>query len=133
MTPIFADSSNFVALLCERDEWHELAASYREELSHPVITTAFVLVEVGNTLCPKGWRSVFGAFLTGLRDEPNLQVLPPTQELYDAGVDLYLNRPDKEWSLTDCISFVVMGDRAITQALTNDHHFEQAGFEILLK
>jgi len=53
--------------------------------------------------------------------------------LYQRGINLYAQRPDKEWSLTDCISFVVMSDRGITEALTGDHHFEQAGFRALLK
>ena len=51
----------------------------------------------------------------------------------DAGLALYANRTDKDWSLTDCISFVVMNERGITDALTGDHHFEQAGFAALLK
>jgi predicted nucleic acid-binding protein len=54
------------------------------------------------------------------------------REVFDLGVDLYQNRDDKEWSLTDCISFVVMTREGITEALTGDHHFEQAGFSILL-
>jgi hypothetical protein len=60
-------------------------------------------------------------------------MIPATQELFDRGVALYESRPDKEWSLTDCISFVVMADHGITEALTGDRHFEQAGFVALLK
>ena len=52
---------------------------------------------------------------------------------FDEGVRLYVARPDKDWSLTDCISFVVMRERGITEALTGDRHFEQAGFVALLK
>jgi predicted nucleic acid-binding protein len=59
-------------------------------------------------------------------------VVPPSTELFEAGIDLYSRRPDKEWSLTDCISFVVMQERGITEALTGDYHFVQAGFSILL-
>jgi hypothetical protein len=55
-------------------------------------------------------------------------IVPPTQRLFDQGVELYAERPDKGWSLTDCISFVVMRQQGITEALTGDHHFEQAGF-----
>jgi len=51
----------------------------------------------------------------------------------DRGLALYISRPDKDWSLTDCISFVVMKERGLTGALTADHHFEQAGFVALLK
>lgn len=60
-------------------------------------------------------------------------IVPSTQTPFDQGVKLYAKRPDKDWSLTDCISFVVMRDQGITQALTGDHYFEQAGFMALLK
>ena len=59
-------------------------------------------------------------------------ILPPTLELFEAGCDLYEQRPDKEWSLTDCISFVVMHNHGLTDALTADRHFQQAGFQALL-
>ena len=55
-----------------------------------------------------------------------------TSELFERGLALYNARPDKEWSLTDCISFVVMADEGLTDALTGDRHFEQAGFTALL-
>ena len=60
-------------------------------------------------------------------------VLPGSRESFQAGLELYRSRPDKEWSLTDCISFVVMKERGIAEALTGNRHFEQAGFTILLK
>jgi predicted nucleic acid-binding protein len=54
-------------------------------------------------------------------------------DLYEAGIELYRARADKDWSLTDCISFVVMEERGIADALTGDRHFEQAGFQAMLK
>ncbi len=60
-------------------------------------------------------------------------IIPPTQPLFDSGVALFSKRLDKRWSLTDCISFVVMEEQGITHALTGDRHFEQAGFVALLK
>jgi uncharacterized protein len=59
-------------------------------------------------------------------------IVPPNQELFDEGIHLFAERPDKEWSLTDCISFIIMREYDLTDALTADHHFEQAGFRILL-
>jgi predicted nucleic acid-binding protein len=60
-------------------------------------------------------------------------VIGHDERLYDAGIELYRLRPDKDWSLTDCISFVVMAKRGISAALPADRHFEQAGFTALLK
>ena len=62
-----------------------------------------------------------------------MKIIPATADLFDRGVQLYAERADKEWSLTDCISFVVMADEGLADALTGDHHFEQAGFKALLK
>lgn len=92
-----------------------------------------MLLEVGNTFKSGDERLRCGALLLRLRDAPGIYVLPPSEELCDAGVRFFVSRPDKTWSLTDCISFAVMRDRGMTQALSSDHHFEQAGFEILLK
>lgn len=62
-----------------------------------------------------------------------MQVTPASHDLFRRGLRLYFDRPDKEWSLTDCISFVVMGDEGLSEALTGDHHFEQASFTALLR
>jgi len=78
-------------------------------------------------------RSAFLELLDMLNDSPDARILGPTPELFERGVELFRQRPDKEWSLTDCISFVAMHEAGITEALTGDHHFEQAGFRALLK
>jgi hypothetical protein len=133
MKPVFADSSYFLALLSPRDAWHEntmrLSASNRAS----VITTEFVLLEVANGLSSSGRRAAFRAVLEDLRDDPTAVTVPASPDLLRAGTELYLARPDKEWSLTDCTSFVVMGREGLTDALTADHHFEQAGFKALLR
>ncbi|HET6574633.1 MAG TPA: hypothetical protein VFG68_13580 [Fimbriiglobus sp.] len=63
-----------------------------------------------------------------LAADPSTQIVPASDDLFTAGLDLYGRRPDKQWSLTDCVSFVVMGREGIAEALTGDHDFEQAGF-----
>lgn len=68
-----------------------------------------------------------------LQNQKELTIVPASRQLLDEGVALYESRPDKDWSLTDCISFVVMQRIGISEALTADHHFEQAGFLALLK
>ena len=95
-------------------------------------TTEFVLVEVANALSTPSTRLQAVKLIDGLRQLPAVRIIPVSQELLDAGLALYRNRPDKEWSLTDCTSFVVMQQERITEAFTSDHHFEQAGFTKLL-
>jgi predicted nucleic acid-binding protein len=68
-----------------------------------------------------------------LRSESTVKIIPSNAELFAAGVKLYAERPDKEWSLTDCISFVIMQQEGLSDALTGDRHFEQAGFRALLR
>jgi len=67
-----------------------------------------------------------------LRDHPAATIIGPQESDYESGFRLYLDRMDKGWSLTDCISFVIMSERGISEALTTDRHFEQAGFSALL-
>lgn len=62
-----------------------------------------------------------------------MQIVPASQALFRSGFDLFARRPDKEWSLVDCLSFVVMKQRRLKDALTTDHHFEQTGFRALLR
>ena len=71
-------------------------------------------------------------FIESLRTDPLVRIIPPTRELFERGLALYADRSDKSWSLTDCISFVVMNDEGLSDVLTGDHHFEQAGFNLLL-
>jgi uncharacterized protein len=77
-------------------------------------------------------RSFFLELLDTLRESPDVRILGPTPELFNRGIDLFRQRADKEWSLTDCISFIAMSDAGIKDALTGDRHFEQAGFLALL-
>ena len=71
--------------------------------------------------------------VTGIRSSSLYEWVPTSPDLFEAGLQLHAQRPDKEWSLTDCISFIVMQQRGISRALTPDHHFEQAGYEALLR
>jgi predicted nucleic acid-binding protein len=68
-----------------------------------------------------------------LATNPAIEIVPLATDLLERGIDLFARRPDKSWSLTACISFVVMADRGLSEALTGDHHFEQAGFRALLR
>ena len=133
MTPVFADTFYYLALMNPADMAHARAVEFGDTLIEPVVTTTWVLTEVADALRAPNQRKGFRRLMDLIEGDPTTLVVPPTQELFERGVDFYDRRPDKEWSLTDCISFVVMTEQGITDALTGDHHFEQAGFIALLK
>jgi predicted nucleic acid-binding protein len=132
MKAVFADTFYYIALLDANDLAHETAVAATRELKSPTVTTAWVLLELANTLSASRHRGIFARFLDRMRANSNVIIYEAEREIFDLGVDLYRNREDKEWSLTDCISFVVMTREEIVEALTGDHHFQQAGFSILL-
>jgi uncharacterized protein len=134
MTTLFADAFFFVALLNPRDQAHLRANAYVEpDLEWPLLTTKWVLVQVGDAMATNARnRGAFVRLFHVLQANDAVEILPG-DEHFDAGLDLYSRRPDKAWSLTDCISFVVMTERGLAEALTGDHHFEQAGFRALLR
>ncbi len=133
MKAIFGDSFYFLALLRWEDSAHARAIAASQNRSERLITTAWILTEVGDALAVPAMREGFPRLRAALRADPACTIVPPTQDLFDAGVELYVQRPDKAWSLTDCISFVVMREHGMNEALTGDRHFEQAGFIALLK
>jgi hypothetical protein len=128
---VFADTFFYLALLDARDPAHEPAVA-RSQAAGIILTTEFILLELGNSCARAEDRADFLALLEGLRGSPRTRVVPLDSGLLQRGLDLFAARPDKDWSVTDCISFVVMRDERITEALTADRHFEQAGFKILL-
>jgi uncharacterized protein len=129
----FADTSFFVAYLNATSDEHDLARHYMVETTDPIVTTEWVLAERANFLAAKGNRRLFLPLVRALRREQRFTILPVTSEMFDRAVMLCARRPDKEWSFTDCTSFIVMNARRISDALTTDHHFEQAGFAALLR
>ncbi len=133
MNTYFADTSLFVAFLNRRDEFHDLAVRYIGDESNNLVTTSWILVELGNFVCKSRTRRRFAPFVRDLRDDPLVEILPPTADAFDQALHLYARRPDKDWSMTDCLSFLVMRERRLREALTTDHHFEQAGFKALLR
>ncbi len=133
MKTVFADTSFYLAAANPGDEAHEESASYARGYTGAIVTTEYVLVEVANRLSRSGDREVFIGLLDDLEQDRGSRVIPASTELFRHGIGLYRSRPDKEWSLTDCISFVVMEENGLREALTTDHHFEQAGFVSLLK
>jgi len=133
MTPCFGDTFFFLALLVEGDEAHKQAVRAITTLKRELYTTTWVLTEVADGMAAPATRGMFIPFLQFMISHPKVVIVPTTDDLFGRGVDLFGKRPDKGWSLTDCISFAVMREHGMTDALTGDRHFEQAGFVALLK
>jgi uncharacterized protein len=119
---VFVDSFDFFAILNPRDTAHARAVHFSGRFAGPMVTTTWVLTEVADGLTRSANRHVFRRLVTSLRASPANRVMPASDELFEKGIALFDARPDKQWSLTDGISFVVMGERGIREALTGDHH-----------
>jgi predicted nucleic acid-binding protein len=129
----FADTFFFLGFLGPSDKWHAEAVSQMERYRGKLVTTEFVLVELADAMADPRDRPACINLINALRTDPDVHIVPSTSALFDRGFQLYSARSDKSWSLTDCISFVVMQQEQLREALTGDRHFEQAGFVALLK
>jgi predicted nucleic acid-binding protein len=93
-----------------------------------IVTTEAVLLEWLNALSDVSTRRIAAESYVRVRADARIEVVPLQSKLMDPTIQLYRGRPDKSWSLTDCLSFLAMERRGLTEALTTDHDFEQAGF-----
>ena len=135
MNKFFLDSAYAIALSAVTDQYHnkaEILARQIETDAIQMITTRAVILEIGNALASIRYRAAAIELLDSLEEDPNVKIIALSEELYNRAMKLFRQRPDKEWGLTDCVSFVVMQDYEITEALTADEHFKQAGFRALL-
>ena len=135
MRSIFADTGYFIALLSQTDALHLRALSLANTLAARkahLTTTDAVLIETLDGFARHHRRDLAAAFIAELDGDANVAVVPTTTVLFHKGLNLFTTRSDKTWSMTDCLSFVVMRERKITRALAADRHFVQAGFEALL-
>jgi uncharacterized protein len=134
MPTVFADSFYFFALANRKDAAHLKALEFSQTFSGILLTTVFVLTELADGFSnPPHRRTVASQIIEELQNNPNVVVVANSDLLFGEGIRFFADRQDKAWSLTDCISFVVMNQQGITEALTADHHFEQAGFTVLLR
>ena len=135
-SPLFLDTGYVIALNSPRDRYHDAALQWEKRIradSVPIVTTRAVQLEIGAAFSRLAYRTAALTILEALDRDPGVTVVPLDDDTYRRALDLFASRTDKEWSLTDCVSFVVMRDRMITQALSTDAHFAQAGFEALLQ
>ncbi len=136
MSDIFLDTSFAIASVSPKDQFHAKANLWQAKIESseiPIITTQAILLEIGNALSKSVFREVGIGLLDNLESDSKTTIISLTEELYDKAFDLFRDRSDKEWGLVDCISFVVMRERGINNALTADEHFIQAGFRALLR
>lgn len=129
MRSYFADTAFWIALSSRRDQYHPGAVEWHNAIirtgSH-IVTTEAILWEWLNALSAVASRGLAADAYRKIHRDPRIEVVPFLPALVDSAVALYRRRPDKNWSLTDCLSFVVMEHRGLTEALTTDRHFEQA-------
>ncbi len=132
MKTCFADPAHCFALFSANDAFHSKARELQAQRRR-IVTTEWVLTEVADGFSSPPNRPTFLGLVRSLRRARSVEIVPASTELFDQGCKFYAERNDKSWSLTDCISFVVMLERGITEALTSVRHFEQAGFVALLR
>ena len=130
---ILADTGFFIALAFRRDALHAQAHAWSASVAETMLVTEHVLLETVNQLSAPADRGRAAGLMDQVRRDSAFQFLEVDAKLFERGVAMHRERRDKGWSLTDCVSFLVMGDRGVTKALAYDTHFEQAGFEALLR
>lgn len=134
-SPIFVDTGYLIALINQSDRHHIAAARWAGKLMNsprPRITTSAILVEFADGICKAHVWLRFRSMFDFLRNDPRTKIVDVDRSLFDRALELRNARADKDWGLTDCLSFVVMQDNESTDALSCDSHFVQAGFRALL-
>jgi uncharacterized protein len=135
MKKVFIDTAAWLALINIDDDFHKLAIKIRKKLQeegYQFITSDFIFLEVADALTSPHTRQKTINFINRFKNLPNLEVIPVSDSLFQRGWKLYCQRLDKDWGLTDCISFTIMQKQKISLAFTSDKHFQQAGFIRLL-
>ncbi len=133
MKAVFADTFYFLSLLDSTEPCHVEAVAAASDTQLQLITTQWVLTKFGDAYCHPRNRADFVELYRALINHPRIKIIPADDIQFQRGIEFFSQRQDKDWSLTDCLSFVSMRDEGITEALTGDKHFEQAGFTALLK
>lgn len=136
MKTIFADTGYWIAILNPADDLRTQAISLSRSLDpFQLLTSEMVFTEVLNSFSKREitFRKAVVQFVRQSFENPKIEVVPQNSDLFHHSLDLYEQRADKAWSLTDCASFHIMQQRNLREALTHDRHFEQAGFIALLR
>ncbi len=132
MNRVFIDTVFVVALINQKDQYHYQALELSRKYENvPLLITEAILLEIGNALA-KDFKQEAIETIKAFRTSNEVLIVELNAQLFNRGFELYEKYQDKAWSLVDCISFVVMNDHKITDVLTTDDHFKQAGFNILM-
>ena len=130
---IFIDTLFVIALINRRDQYHQQALELAEQFEgHPLLVTDAVLLEIGNALA-RGYKREAVEIIEQFLAAEEVEVVHLTPQLFEQGFALYKTHQDKAWGLVDCISFVVMREAGVSQALTFEQHFVQAGVQALMR
>jgi uncharacterized protein len=135
VAPVFIDTAFVFALVNQQDDWHARALHWSRLLEterSALLTTDFILMEIGDGLAAVRSRQHAAEVIQTFRTSAFVEIVPASRSLIEDALLMYQTRADKDWGMTDCSSFVVMQERGITDALTVDRHFQQAGFRALL-
>ena|SRR5438477_8742643 len=130
---IFLDTSYLIAVLDPADQLHSRAVAWSLVVKERLLLTEYVLWECVNYFSMPRDRPKAHAAVSQIQSDTTAELAPASPDLFSQGIELHSQRPDKHWSLTDCISFIVMQRHKVTKALTFDHNFEEAGYESLLR
>ncbi len=132
LTDAFADTVFWIALVVRADQYHGSARAWSQRVTGRVVTTDAVLTETANALARPDWRAHAVSLIDHLLGRADVEVVRTGPGLWERAWNLYRQRLDKGWELTDCVSFVVMDELGLADALTADEHFRQAGFRAVL-
>lgn len=135
MRTVFADANYWIGLFNPKDQLHDAAMAASRTLTRTrLVTSEMVLVEVLNGLAEyPALRGQVVLAVDAIMADPNTEVVPQSALLFRDALAHFRQHHDKQWGLTDCSSFVIMRQRGLHEALTHDHHFEQAGYTALLR
>jgi predicted nucleic acid-binding protein len=132
---IFADTSFYLALILKNDDLREAVLAF-DDTSPDLrfVTSDAIFLEVLAHVSRRGTdlREAALSLIEDVRTDARATIVRMNPELFDAGLELYRRRPDKAYSLVDCMSMVICQEQDIGEVLTHDHHFEQEGLTVLL-
>jgi hypothetical protein len=132
VTPIFADTSYFIALFDKSDAFHRAAVAFSLANKRSLLLTSAIVQELGASFSGVADRHLFATILD-VRNRAGAEIVHVDEALQQRAVELFMQRPDKAWPLADCISFVVMSERGIYEAAATDRHFSEAQLVPLLR